>query len=270
VDAIIVGQQNSHVDREYNREAMADEIIRLTRAQVREYDRRAVEEYGIPGIELMRTAARGVAEETIRNFHPKSVLIVCGNGNNGGDGYALAPMLRDVGIQVSIHRTDPNGKLSPDASYYFSAMKDIPIVGQLSGEFDLLIDAIFGTGLTRAPEGHHAEVICEMNASRIPILAVDVPSGLDCDTGQPLGECIRARMTVTFVAEKLGFSNPRSREFTGEVVVKAIIVARASRTCVCCEAAAPPLPVAAATNHVRDARATVTSLPAPDRRSTSI
>jgi len=86
----------------------------------------------------------------------------------------------------------------------------------------LIVDGLYGTGLTRALDGVAASLVAAMNASGAPIVALDVPSGLDCDSGEPLGTCVRASITVTFVAEKLGFANPASREFTGEVRVVGI------------------------------------------------
>jgi NAD(P)H-hydrate epimerase len=83
----------------------------------------------------------------------------------------------------------------------------------------LIIDAIFGTGLDRPPTGDAARAIEEINRSGVKVLAIDVPSGLDCDTGEPLGPCVRANRTVTFVAEKFGFAQPQAKEFTGEVIV---------------------------------------------------
>jgi NAD(P)H-hydrate epimerase len=95
-------------------------------------------------------------------------------------------------------------------------------IPQLDGRTNLIIDAIFGTGLSRPPSNKVAEVIDNINQSFAQVLAIDVPSGLDCDTGEPLGACVKATKTVTFVAEKVGFANPTSRKYTGEVVVAGI------------------------------------------------
>ena len=204
--------------------------IRLTRAQVREVDRRSIEQYHIPGIVLMENAARAVttaALEMLRGVADPAVEIICGGGNNGGDGLAVARHLHNQGIDVEIacavsnYRGDAlvNWQIVdamgiPTTSVYDA---DIPIRG---GVIDLIIDALFGTGLTTPPRDPNHHWIELMNEYGVPVLAVDIPSGLDCDTGEPLGPaCVRATRTVTFVAEKVGFANPASRPYLGEVIV---------------------------------------------------
>ena len=201
--------------------------IRLTRAQVREIDRLAIEQYHIPGIVLMENAARSVTDEAMKMIDPATarVVIVCGNGNNGGDGYAVARHLHNAGVEVcTIHiGVDPKG----DALTNYNIARGMEIKTHYlnaadiltAHASDLMIDALFGTGLTRPVEGDLKVLIETMNASNLPILAIDIPSGLDCDTGEPLGVCVRAKRTVTFVAEKAGFANPISREYTGEIIV---------------------------------------------------
>jgi len=202
-------------------------MIRLTRAQVREVDRRAINDYGIPGIVLMENAARGVAEDAARfleGIDNPTVVIACGGGNNGGDGLAVARHLHNAGVKVTIipsWTTDPTGDAAINLDIA-TAMK-LPMAHAHDirlNEFSLVIDALFGTGLKRPIAGDDALLVHLINATRAPVSAIDLPSGLDCDTGEPLGDaCVRARRTVTFVVEKAGFANPRSREFTGEIVV---------------------------------------------------
>ena len=204
--------------------------IRLTRAQVREVDRRSIEQYHLPGVVLMENAARAVTEvalEMLRGVSDPAVEIICGGGNNGGDGLAVARHLHNHGIDVDIacavsdYRGDAlvNWKIVeamgiPTTSIYDV---DIPIAG---GVVDLIIDALFGTGLATPPRDPNHHWIELMNEYGVPVLAVDIPSGLDCDTGEPLGPaCVRATRTVTFVAEKIGFANPASRQYLGEVIV---------------------------------------------------
>lgn len=206
-------------------------MIRLKREQVREVDRLSIQRYHIPGIVLMENAARAAADvawEMLGRRPQRKVLILCGGGNNGGDGLAVARHLHNLGARVLIYTTvDPH-------LYDGDALTNWEIVDRMAlpraprdginklivgGGFDLIIDAVFGTGLTQAPRPPFitlAEACC---LSRSPVLAIDIPSGLDCDTGLPLGPCIRAARTVTFVAEKLGFANPEARAFTGEVTV---------------------------------------------------
>jgi len=207
-------------------------VIRLTRAQVREIDRLAVERYHVPGIVLMENAARAVAHEAVAALGDcvGEILIVCGGGNNGGDGLAAARHLHNCGGDVTILlATDP-------AKYSGEALANWRIVEAMNLHVEpahpkhldnspavIIIDALFGTGLTQPPRDPAAHLIEAMNHAHIPILAVDVPSGLDCDTGEPLGSvCVRAARTVTFVAEKVGFANPAAAPYLGHVLVAAI------------------------------------------------
>lgn len=213
--------------------------LRLTRAQVREIDRRATAEYGIPSIVLMENAARSaadvamemLAEARTRVESPFGdypyVEIYCGGGNNGGDGFAIARHLHNRGVNVRIRATwskPPAGDAAINLAIIerMGARAPYPGISPVMPQVlpcDLLIDAMFGTGLTRPLEAEIAEIVDGVSRSKYPVLAIDLPSGLDCDTGEPLGPCVRATKTVTFVAEKAGFANPRSREFTGEIVI---------------------------------------------------
>jgi len=206
-------------------------MIRLTREQVREIDRRSIEEYHIPGIVLMENAARAVADvalEMLTNVAKPFVWVICGGGNNGGDGLAVARHLHNSGANALIWQAW-HGELKGDAAINLSIARAMRLsMGPLEyfeqaveGPCELIIDALFGTGLTRPIEGELAGVVenyMQTNV-RLPVLAIDVPSGLDCDSGKPLGPCVRAHRTVTFVAEKAGFANPLSKEFTGEITV---------------------------------------------------
>lgn len=211
---------------------MPDDTLRLTRAQVREVDRRAIEEFALPGVVLMENAAinaSAVALEMV-DYESAGVVIVCGGGNNGGDGLAIARHLHNFGMDVRVVLTVDPATYAGDALINWRVVEKMGLdvlpwkVGLLKeGDPDLLIDAVFGTGLTQPPRDPFAAVAREMNISGKPILSIDVPSGLDCDTGEPLGPvCVKATQTVTFVAEKVGFANPKSREFTGKVVVAGI------------------------------------------------
>ena len=205
------------------------EIRRLTRAQVRDVDRRSVEQFHVPGVVLMENAARAVTEaamEMMQGIDDPRVLIVCGGGNNGGDGLAVARHLHNRGVSVRIAlATDPKAyRNEAAANWQIVRAMNLPLVADdaaksLGGrELDLVIDALFGTGLSSPPRD--TRCIDWMNDAGLPVLAVDVPSGLDCDTGEPLGpSCVRATRTVTFVAEKVGFTNPKSRQYLGEVAV---------------------------------------------------
>jgi len=210
---------------------MSDSIVRLTRAQVREVDRRAIDEYGVPGIVLMENAAihaADIAWEMLGRHSDRHVIIFCGYGNNGGDGLAIARHLHNRGVSVELTFAmsksttpdfDTNLRIVRAMGLEMHAIEDSDIA--IWGEPALVVDAILGTGATTAPRGQ-AKLGIEIIAreTRSPVLAIDLPSGLDCDTGEPLGDtCVRAARTVTFVAEKAGFANPASRQYTGEITV---------------------------------------------------
>jgi NAD(P)H-hydrate epimerase len=208
----------------------AGQPLRLTRAQVREIDRRAIEQYHVPGIVLMENAARAVTDaalDMLRGVKVPSVQIVCGGGNNGGDGLAVARHLHNRGVVVDIAVAVNPKTYTGDAAVNFEIVRamgipsssvedgDIPLA---SSRVDLIVDALFGTGLQSPPRATWQ--IEMMASSGAPVLAVDLPSGLDCDTGEPLGPaCVRATRTVTFVAEKAGFANPAAKPYVGDVIV---------------------------------------------------
>jgi NAD(P)H-hydrate epimerase len=205
-------------------------MFKLTRAQVREIDRRSIEEFHLPGVVLMENAARGVLAEAIEmlggNPVGADVLIVCGGGNNGGDGLAVARLLHNAGAAVRIALTVEPAQFSGDARVQWDVISAMRLpVEPLSTDrtFNilprLLIDAIFGTGLDRLPRPPFEAQAEAINRSGVPVLAVDLPSGLDCDTGRSWGPCVIAARTVTFVAEKAGFDHPDARRVLGKVVV---------------------------------------------------
>jgi NAD(P)H-hydrate epimerase len=216
---------------------MAGDDFFLSRDQVRELDRRAIHDYGVPGIVLMENAGRGCAELLMRlNPDRKPVVILCGPGNNGGDGFVIARHLDIHGWPVNVHVVARHKQERGDADINFDILfaAGIPYTQYHPGYFDerhtnllkrrlsqcgWVIDAIFGTGLTRPLGPPHDAVVEAVNGAGNPVLAIDIPSGLDCDTGEPLGPCVRATHTATFVAPKKGFRNPNSRAWTGEVHV---------------------------------------------------
>lgn len=205
---------------------------RLTRAQVREVDRRSIEEYHIPGVVLMENAARAAADvacDMLDDNCVGEVLVLCGGGNNGGDGLAVARHLHNRGADVSLALTIDPDKYKGEARVNWeivSAMKlewEGATADRIAGTSALLIiDAIFGTGLEAAPREPFGGIVAAVGRSGVPVLAIDLPSGMDCDTGEPLGACITATRTITFVAEKVGFGQPGARKYLGEVSVGGI------------------------------------------------
>lgn len=196
---------------------------------MRALDRRAVVQYGIPSILLMENAGRAVAEE-VRKLNPRRVVLYCGSGNNGGDGFVAARHLTNQGVRcaaVYFHAA----AMKPAARLNFNILRkmEVPLLSwerstkavrqkQLRAA-DALVDALFGTGLSRPVEEPYASAIAEMNGSRKPVVSVDIPSGMHADTGKPLGACVRAARTVTLALPKRAFRRPSSRAWTGRVVV---------------------------------------------------
>jgi len=206
-----------------------------TAEQMQELDRKAIEGYKIPGIVLMENAGRG-ATEVISTAFPdiqnKKIAIVAGKGNNGGDGFVIARHLLNRGISVKVYLlTDPKAlRGDSEINYHiFSRMKgevisvpsskDYQKVKRDLEKFDLLIDGIFGTGLDAEVRGYYREVIDHLNTLQKPIVAVDIPSGLDANTGKPLGTAIRASLTVTFGLPKVGHLISPGPDYVGTLKV---------------------------------------------------
>lgn len=210
-------------------------MIVKTVAQLVEIDRRCAEDYGIAPLILMEHAGKGAASVAISmNRLRRMTLIVAGCGNNGGDGFVLARHLHNarypvcvclIGSALRMARNSP-------ARINFEIVKrlSIPVVQILeSGSLDILekevkkagiiVDALLGTGLKGEVRHHLAAVIEIINKSGLPILSLDVPSGLDADTGIPLGAAVRATQTATFVATKAGFASDEGRQYTGNITV---------------------------------------------------
>lgn len=204
----------------------------LSRAEVRAVDRRAIEEYGVPGAVLMENAGRGATELLCALGVEGLVTICCGKGNNGGDGFVMARHLdnREVPVRVLLFAKPED--LAGDAAinYGIIARSGLPLdvrvqppdreslTRELAGS-EWIVDALFGTGLSGPVRPPFDEIIAAINASGAHVFAVDIPSGLDCDTGQPLGSTVKAEHTATFVALKKGFAEPAAREWLGQVQV---------------------------------------------------
>lgn len=219
---------------------MSRNLRPLSRDEVRALDARAADELLLPTLVLMENAGRGAAAilAGLVGEAPRlpRVLIVCGPGNNGGDGGVVARHLDAWGFPVRVvwfaHRENVHG--DAQAQYQILERSDIPQeawfddhpgetgpsdLDALFAEADWLIDGLLGTGLTRPVSGAFLAVVEAMNRSAKPILALDLPSGLDADTGEPLGVAVRATVTATFVARKIGFDAPGAGAYTGEVAV---------------------------------------------------
>ena len=200
-------------------------------AEMREIDRTAIETFGVPSLTLMDRAGRAVAEAALQLAGPGGrFVVICGGGNNGGDGFVAARLLRAAGRDAHVLALVPSERLSADAQAVREQAQRAGVAIDDAGELaaveagvgDVVIDAIFGTGLARPPEGAFAGAIARIEGARAAgarILAVDVPSGLSADTGRPLGACVRADRTVTFAFQKRGLVLFPGAAWAGEVVV---------------------------------------------------
>jgi NAD(P)H-hydrate epimerase len=209
----------------------------LSRDEVRSIDRRAADEFGLSTLVLMENAGRGAFEILGGAISPPArVVVACGPGNNGGDGGVVARHLDAAGYAVVVAWFAPADKIAGDANVQHRILEasridqrhwlDATDLDDLFADASWIVDGLLGTGLTRPVEGLLREVIEAMNRSNRPILALDLPSGLDADSGEPLGAAVRATRTATFVAPKLGFSRPGTDAYTGRVDVVAIGVPR--------------------------------------------
>lgn len=207
----------------------------VTVDQMRSLDAGASQEYGIPSLVLMENAGRGVAEKTEEFFAGcvvnRRILVFAGKGNNGGDGFVAARHLANRGADVKVFLLYPREEITGDALVNLEILEKLGInisvlgprdiqkvkVSLLYG--DLVIDAIFGTGFRGKAQGNAAWLIEAINDSSRPVIAVDLPSGLEADTGKVNGPCIRASLTCTFGLPKLGFYLYPGVEFCGEIVL---------------------------------------------------
>jgi NAD(P)H-hydrate epimerase len=215
--------------------------IVMTREEVRAFDSWAINALRIPGVVLMENAGRSCAElilEKLASVQNPKVCIFCGTGNNGGDGYVIARHLLNNGFTVSVIIIGDRDKIKGDAKTNLDILKlmgqhidhisldnpDFPKkVTAFAADADMLIDSLFGTGLKGELTTQYKHLIESINAQNRPILAVDIPSGLDCDSGRPLGAAIRAAYTVTFVAVKKGFTTGKTAHYhTGETFIASI------------------------------------------------
>ena len=215
----------------------------MTRDEVRAFDAWAINTLGIPGVVLMENAGRscaGLIVEKLKDVAESKVCIFCGTGNNGGDGYVIARHLINRGIQVVVVVCGDRNKIKGDAKINLDILERMgrPVelinpsgrdiadeVERLGNGAGVIVDSLFGTGLRGQLSDEYMRLIESINACNSPVLAVDIPSGLDCDAGEPLGVAIRAAWTVTFVAVKKGFVSANAAQYTGEIFVASIGIA---------------------------------------------
>lgn len=214
----------------------------LTREEMRELDRKSIEEYKIPGIILMENAGRNVAEEVLKMIGTQNtmkVAVLCGKRNNGGDGFVVARHLHNHCIPVNVFLVakisdilkdgDAGTNLQILLKLKIPVKEVLDVTGIKSAlkelvSYDIIIDALFGTGLSGEVREPFKALINGVNKLNKPVVSVDIPSGLDCNNGNVLGSTIKASKTVTFAASKRGFYLGDGPAHTGEVIVTDISI----------------------------------------------
>ncbi|SHJ62437.1 yjeF N-terminal region [Dethiosulfatibacter aminovorans DSM 17477] len=206
--------------------------IEILSADIRKIDRYCVEVLGIPEMILMESAALSVLKN-IDTENITAITIVCGTGNNGGDGLALSRLLSAEGIETEIYIIGRIEKMSPACRKQYEILKNMDMeirviespedIGDLEismGKSQMTVDSIFGIGLKRELNSLYSTVLDAINDKSGEIVSIDVPSGMNSDTGRILTNCVKANMTVSFIGRKKGFAN--MEEYTGKVIVENI------------------------------------------------
>jgi NAD(P)H-hydrate epimerase len=205
----------------------------VTPEEMRRIDAFAINTMRIPGVVLMENAGRAVFEVAYKGLAGRDAyaLVFCGRGNNGGDGFVVARHLINNNVETHVFLVGAISKIKGDARVNLRILqemgvpinrvtkKSLPELRQKMKRCGIFIDALLGTGLSGEVSGIYRDVIELINEAGCPVLAIDIPSGLDGNTGTPLGTAVIANTTVTFQLPKKAFENPRSRNYTGRVVV---------------------------------------------------
>lgn len=205
----------------------------LTRDQMRELDRKAIQELGIPSVCLMELAGLAVARETEALIEGEGpVVVVAGRGNNGGDGYVAARHLANRGLETQVLVLAPEEQIAGDARINLDIILRMGLLVRFLTtpvrwdvyrdhleRASVVVDALLGTGLRGEVREPTRQAIEILNDLARPVVAVDIPSGLDCDTGEPLGVAVKATATVTFARAKVGLLGPEAAPYVGRLVV---------------------------------------------------
>ncbi len=193
-------------------------FILLDAAETREVERAAMEG-GLSGAAMMEAAGEAVASFIMRSLPPRPAVVMCGPGNNGGDGFVVARKLKEAGWPVSVCALAPVDEFKGDAALMASLWTDdvAPATPESPSGAGVIVDALFGTGLARDVDGAALALIDAANASNAPKIAVDIPSGVNADTGAVMGKAVQATATVTFIARKPGHVLFPGRAFCGSI-----------------------------------------------------
>tara|TARA_R110002167_G_scaffold54456_1_gene155088 strand:- start:2180 stop:3733 length:1554 start_codon:yes stop_codon:yes gene_type:complete len=200
--------------------------------QVRTIEPKAAQLAGCSMFELMQRAGEATFQALTKEWpEAQNIMIVAGNGNNAGDGYVLAKLAKQKGMHVVVVCQQPQRELTGDAKQAQAQWLNVggetqKFAGQNYAQFDLIVDALLGTGVTGEVKPDFQAVIQQINQSNIPVLSIDLPSGMQANTGQALPICVKADVTVTFIATKPGLVSGIGKEFSGKVVFADLAVAK--------------------------------------------
>ncbi|MGV3590227.1 MAG: NAD(P)H-hydrate epimerase [Gammaproteobacteria bacterium] len=218
---------------------MTDGLPYYTAAEVRAMDRRAIDELGIPAFVLMQRAGAAAFRALLATWPAtRRVLVFCGTGNNGGDGFVIAALAHDVGLDVQLYLVGKPADIKGTAREALQlaetrqlAIRDAETLPDFSDPAaTVIVDALLGTGLSGELRPAFRRTIEAINASGLPVLAVDIPSGLSSDTGEVFGACITAALTVTFIGRKRGLVIGEGPAHSGTVVFDSLGVDFSSDT----------------------------------------
>jgi NAD(P)H-hydrate epimerase len=209
----------------------------VTAKQMQSIDRKAVEKYNIPAIIMMENAAAASAFCVMRMLKSgqRNVIFLCGQGNNGGDGFACARHLLNHGFKVKVYFSGKRKKLSKESETNCRILlkmgqkvlrPNLPAVKKEFEHTDLIVDALLGIGLKAEVREPIYSLIGLINTSKKPVLSLDIPSGLDATSGRIRGIAVKSKHTVTFGLCKKGFLNPQARQYIGDVTVGDISLPR--------------------------------------------
>ena len=194
----------------------------LTGKRMQAADRYTIETLGIPSLTLMERAAEACVNiMEAEGIDLSKPCVVCGSGNNGGDGFAIARMLSERGHTVQVCMAGNISHCTEETSCQIERLKRTGTKicdGYVPGEYSIIVDAMFGVGLNREVAGHYSQIIRQMNEADGVKFSVDIPSGISADSGMVLGTAFRADMTVTFQKKKIGLMLPEGRSYAGKLV----------------------------------------------------
>ncbi|MFA5117693.1 MAG: NAD(P)H-hydrate epimerase [Candidatus Omnitrophota bacterium] len=203
----------------------------LTARQARSVDASLQKKFGISALVLMENAGQAVAAEIMNLYRGGKIAVFCGKGNNGGDGFVCARHLLAAGIRSDVFLAGSKAQVRAEARVNLEILlklkqkviaftEETPFCGSKMKHYDLIVDALLGIGLSGRVRGIYADVISWINKAKSEVLSVDIPSGLDATKGRPLGCCVKADKTVTFIACKRGMIRGEGRHYCGKIVVK--------------------------------------------------